>query len=162
MFLQLCSSGEDALALFRRFQDCYCYSNSDVMRHVTKYCSVIVPHCTVRWDTACIRSSPDPFPSLAEVGRACETTSIHVHTAQVVLNASVTHLATLYCCCVCTFGCSCYSSPHIHTHQAMASIPHRDFLHSAGGVGASGRLPLSTPLSREITARLSKSRRSQV
>ena len=32
------------------------------MRHVTKYCNVIVPHCTVRRDTACIRSSP--YPSL--------------------------------------------------------------------------------------------------
>ena len=28
---------------------------------------------TVRRDTACIRCSPDPLPSLAEVGRACET-----------------------------------------------------------------------------------------
>ena len=47
------------------------------MRHVTKYCNVIVPHCTVWQDTACIRSSPDPLPSLAEVGRACETRSGH-------------------------------------------------------------------------------------
>ena len=30
------------------------------MHHVTKYCNVIGPHCTGRWDTACIRSSPDP------------------------------------------------------------------------------------------------------
>ena len=28
-----------------------------------------------RWDTACTRCSPDPLPSLAEVGRACETSS---------------------------------------------------------------------------------------
>ena len=46
------------------------------MRHVTKYCNLTVPHCTVRRDTACIRSSPDPLPSLAEVGRACETNLI--------------------------------------------------------------------------------------
>ena len=29
------------------------------MCHVTKYCNVILPHCTVRRDTACIHSSPD-------------------------------------------------------------------------------------------------------
>ena len=29
------------------------------MYHVTKYCNVIVPHCTVQQDTACIPSSPD-------------------------------------------------------------------------------------------------------
>ena len=75
-FYSFCSSGKDALALFRRFQDSYCYSNSDIIRHVTKYCNLIVPHCTVRRDTACIRCSPDPLPSLAEVGRACETTCI--------------------------------------------------------------------------------------
>ena len=54
-----CSSGKD-VALFRCFQDCYCYSNNDVMCHVTKYCNMIGPHCTVRRDKACIRSSPDP------------------------------------------------------------------------------------------------------
>ena len=59
-FYSSCSSRKDVLALFCCFQDCYCYSNSDVIRHVTKYCSVIGPHCTVRRDTACICSSPDP------------------------------------------------------------------------------------------------------
>ena len=42
------------------------------MHHVTKYCNVIVPHCTVRRDIACIRISPDPS-LFAEVGLACET-----------------------------------------------------------------------------------------
>ena len=28
-----------------------------------------------RWDTACIRSSPDPLPTFAEVGRACKTSA---------------------------------------------------------------------------------------
>ena len=54
------SNGKDVLALFHCFQDCYCYSNNDVMCHVTKYCNTIGPHCTVRRDKACIRSSPDP------------------------------------------------------------------------------------------------------
>ena len=56
-FHSSCSSREDALALFHYFQDCYCCSNSDVMRHVT---STIGLHCTVRRDMVCIRSSPDP------------------------------------------------------------------------------------------------------
>ena len=30
------------------------------MCHMTKYCNMIGPHCTVRRDTACIYSSPDP------------------------------------------------------------------------------------------------------
>ena len=30
------------------------------MCHVTKYCNVNVLHCTVRRDTACVHSSPDP------------------------------------------------------------------------------------------------------
>ena len=59
-FYGCCSSGKDVLALFRCFQDCYYYSNNDVMCHVTKYCNMIGPHCTVRRDKACIRSSPDP------------------------------------------------------------------------------------------------------
>ena len=33
---------------------------------------MIVPHCIVQWDTACIRISPDPS-CFAEVGLACET-----------------------------------------------------------------------------------------
>ena len=64
------ASAVAALALLYHFQDCYCYSNSHVMCYVTKYCNVIVLHCTVRQDTACIRSSTDP--SLF-VGLACET-----------------------------------------------------------------------------------------
>ena len=59
-FYGCCSSGKDVLALFRCFQDCYYYSNNDVMCHVTKYCNMIGPHCTLRRDKACIRSSPDP------------------------------------------------------------------------------------------------------
>ena len=59
-FYGCCSSGKDVLALFRCFQDCYYYSNNDGMCHVTKYCNTIGPHCTVRRDKACIRSSPDP------------------------------------------------------------------------------------------------------
>ena len=42
------SSGKDVLALFHHFQDCY--SNSDLMRHVTKYCNMIGLHGTVRRD----------------------------------------------------------------------------------------------------------------
>ena len=42
------------------------------MRHVTKYCNVMVPHCTVRRDTACIRSSPDPSLLFRKwVGHCC-------------------------------------------------------------------------------------------
>ena len=52
-FYGCCSSGKDVLALFRCFQDCYYYSNNDVMCHVTKYCNLIGPHCTVRRDKAC-------------------------------------------------------------------------------------------------------------
>ena len=66
-------SGKDALTLFCHFQDCYCYSNSDVMCHVTKYCNMIVSHCTVQWDTSCTYAVYQT-PSLAEVGRARETT----------------------------------------------------------------------------------------
>ena len=61
------------LTLFRCFQDCYCYSNSDIMHHVTKYCNMIGPHCTVWQDMACIHSSPDPSHLFVEVGLACET-----------------------------------------------------------------------------------------
>ena len=43
------------------------------MRHVTNYCNVIVPYCTVWQDMVGIRSSPDPS-FFAEVGLACETT----------------------------------------------------------------------------------------
>ena len=50
---------EDVLGLFHCFQDCYCYSNNDIMYHVTKYCNVIGLHCTVRRDMACIHSLPD-------------------------------------------------------------------------------------------------------
>ena len=63
-FYGCCSSGKDVLVLFRCFQDCYCYSNNDVMCHVTKYCNTIGPHCTVWRDKACIHSSPDHFPLL--------------------------------------------------------------------------------------------------
>ena len=59
-FYSSCSSGKDVLALLRRFQDCYCCWNDDVMYHVTKYCNVIGAHCTVRRDKACICSSPHP------------------------------------------------------------------------------------------------------
>ena len=61
-FYSSCSSRKDALALFRHFQDSYCCLNSDVTRHVTEYCNVIGPHCTVQRDTVCICSSPDPSP----------------------------------------------------------------------------------------------------
>ena len=50
---------KDVLAFFCCFQDCYCYSNSDIMCHVTKYCNVIGPHCTLRQNTTCIHSPPD-------------------------------------------------------------------------------------------------------
>ena len=36
-------------------------------------CGYVIQLIAFRWDTACIRSSPDPLPSFAEVGRACET-----------------------------------------------------------------------------------------
>ena len=50
-----------------------CFTAHEV-HHVTKYCNVIGPHCTVWQDMACIRSSPDPFLLfLAEVGLAHET-----------------------------------------------------------------------------------------
>ena len=77
VFYSSYSSSKDVLALFRHFQDRYCYSNSDVMCHMTKYCNVIGLHCTVRQDMACIHSSPDPS-LLAEVGLACETTPYNV------------------------------------------------------------------------------------
>ena len=54
------SSRKDVPALWRHFQNRYCYSNSDVMCHVTRYCNMIGLHHTVRRETACIRSSPDP------------------------------------------------------------------------------------------------------
>ena len=56
----------DILALCRCLQDRYCYSNSDVMCHVTRYCNVIGQHCTVWRDMACIRSSPVPLPFLLQ------------------------------------------------------------------------------------------------
>ena len=74
VFYIVCSSGKDVLALFHCFQDYYCYSNSDVMHHVTKYCNVIGPYCTVQWNTACILTQlTRPFPLFVEVGLACET-----------------------------------------------------------------------------------------
>ena len=44
------------------------------MCHVTKYCNTIEPHCTVRRDKVCIRSSPDPSLSCGS-GSACETST---------------------------------------------------------------------------------------
>ena len=41
VFLLLSSSRKDDLALCCRFSDRYCYSNSDVMCHVTRYCNMI-------------------------------------------------------------------------------------------------------------------------
>ena len=68
------SSRKDVLAVFRRFQDRYCYSNSDVMCHVTKHCNMIVPHYTVHLAGHGLYSQlTRPFPSFAEVGQACET-----------------------------------------------------------------------------------------
>ena len=57
-------------------QDCYCHSNSNATCHVTKYCNVVGPYCTVQWNMACIRSSPNLFT--AEVGLAREMTDLHV------------------------------------------------------------------------------------
>ena len=55
--------------------------NGDVMCHVTRYCNMIGPHCTVQWYTACIHSSPDPsFFVFAEVGLVCETRLYVPHT----------------------------------------------------------------------------------
>ena len=54
------SSRKDVPALWRHFQNRYCYSNSDALCHVTRYCNMIGLHHTVRRETACIRSSPDP------------------------------------------------------------------------------------------------------
>ena len=42
------------------------------MCHVTRYCNLIGPHCTVRRDTACI-AVHQTLPSLVEVGLACKT-----------------------------------------------------------------------------------------
>ena len=58
------------------FQDCCCYSNSDVMYCVTKYCNVVGLHCTVRRDTACKHCSPDPSLS-CRVDLACKTKLTH-------------------------------------------------------------------------------------
>ena len=64
-------SGKDVLALLAAFKTA---TNIDEVHHVTKYCNVIGPHCTVWQDMACIRSSPDPFLLfLAKVGLAHET-----------------------------------------------------------------------------------------
>ena len=41
VLLLLSSSRKDDLALCCRFSYCYCYSNSDVMCHVTRYCNMI-------------------------------------------------------------------------------------------------------------------------
>ena len=62
------------------------------MRHVTKYCNVIGPHCTVQWDTAFIHSSPDPFLFYAEVGLAYASSWEFVHCLQVLTK---THDGTL-------------------------------------------------------------------
>ena len=59
-FQSFWSSGKDVLAFLCCFQDCYCYSNNDVMYQLLKYCNMIGLHCTVRRDKACIRSSLDP------------------------------------------------------------------------------------------------------
>ena len=52
--------------------------NSDVMRHVTKYCNVIVLYCTVQCGgTRLVYAVHQTLPSFAEVGRACETNMNH-------------------------------------------------------------------------------------
>ena len=43
------------------------------MWHVTKYCNVVIPHCTVQWNTTCIQTLP-----FLEVGQACEASLIHI------------------------------------------------------------------------------------
>ena len=45
------------------------------MHHVTKYCNVIGPDCTLHRDTA-VYAVHQTIPFLAEVGLVCKTTSI--------------------------------------------------------------------------------------
>ena len=52
-------------------------------------CGYVIQLIAFRWDTACIRSSPDPLPSFAEVGRACETRFEATRTAEDKLSKSV-------------------------------------------------------------------------
>ena len=67
-----CSSRKEVLALYHSFQYHYCYSESDVMCHVTMYCSMIGPHYAVHEDTACVHYTL-PFltsvPSLQDCNR---------------------------------------------------------------------------------------------
>ena len=68
-----CSIVEVFLHLLQQQKSCpsslshYCYSNVDVMCHVTRSCNVIRPHRTMWQDTTCICSSPDLFPLLRKL-----------------------------------------------------------------------------------------------
>ena len=80
------------------------------MHHVTKYCNVIV----VRWDTAFIRSSPDPSLLLWKWVRFVRLTSTQV--LSVALYMGVVHRLSVY-----TWQVPCMNR-HILTNQISENV----------------------------------------